>query len=229
AAVVAARRLVAGGAIGEVEAVRVMVVIDKPASYWRGGPLGRVDDAWRADPRRSGGGVVLMNGVHHLDLVRHLTGLEPVRVAGATLATRTGGVGVEEIAGATLSLSNGAVVTLAASSRSAGAASQERIEIDGSLGRLDLPDPYTGGPLQAFLRRSWGELPAGRRVEIAVPARDPYRELLEAFARAVRSGSEPSATGRDGRAALAAALAIYASAASGCSVPVELGTGPGRG
>src|SRR3954451_8881969 len=80
--VAAARRLVDTGALGRLRAVRIRTLIDKPADYWASGPTGAVLDPWRASRARAGGGVVLMNAIHQFDLVRAITGLEPLRVSG---------------------------------------------------------------------------------------------------------------------------------------------------
>ena len=47
-------------------------------------------------------------------------------------------------------LDDGSLVTLTAAAHSPGAVLQERIEIDGERGRLDLPDPYGNGPLRWY-------------------------------------------------------------------------------
>jgi len=78
----AARGLVAVGALGRLRSIRIRTMIDKPAAYWAVGPAAVVSDPWRADPRRAGGGVVLMNAIHQLDLLRAMTGRTVERVAG---------------------------------------------------------------------------------------------------------------------------------------------------
>jgi predicted dehydrogenase len=209
-----ARRLVCGGAIGTVRAVRIATVIDKPLSYWQAGLSGRAVDSWRSRRDRAGGGVVLMNSVHQIDALRYITGLSFARVM-AEVATLSAPVEVEDTAGAVMQLSNGAILSLAASAHSAGAHDQERIEIDGELGRIDLPDPFGSDPVRLFLRRGWEDMPAGRWVEIVVPARDGHAEILRAFAQAVRTGTAPTAGAADAAAALAVILAAYESARTG--------------
>jgi len=77
-----ARDLVRAGAIGEIFAVRIQTLIDKPASYWQAGYSGRWVSSWRASQAQAGGGVTLMNSSHQLDIVRFITGLEVARVSG---------------------------------------------------------------------------------------------------------------------------------------------------
>lgn len=212
-----AKSLIDAGAIGAVRSVRIRTIIDKPAGYWTTGPRGEL--GWRAWRAQAGGGVVLMNSIHQLDLVRFVTGLTFVRAL-ADVATQTAAVEVEDCAAAVLRLSNGALVSLVANAHSPGAAYEERIEIDGADGRLDLPDPYQPGVLRVFLRRPWRDLPAGRWVDVDADTVDTYIELVRGYLRAVRAGSPPPAGADDASAAVATVLAIYGSAESGKAVDV---------
>jgi predicted dehydrogenase len=211
-----ARRLVQAGAIGPVRTVRIRTVIDKPDAYWLSGPHGLVVDSWRSRRAEAGGGVVLMNSVHQLDAVRFVTGLSFVR-AQAAIATMHADVEVEDTAAAVLQLSNGAIASLAAAAHSPGAVDDERIELDGAEGRLDLPDATGDGQpgLRLFLRRRCAELPARKWVELDVDESDAFHELLRRFVQAVAEGGEPPASAADAAAALATVLAIYESAETG--------------
>jgi predicted dehydrogenase len=222
-----ARRLVRAGTIGEVKAIRIRTVIDKPAGYWQSGPRGLVRDGWRARRAEAGGGVVLMNSIHQFDLTRYVTGLSFVRAV-AELATLYADVEVEDSAAAVLRLSNGAIVSLAAAAHSPGAAYEERIEIDGSAGRLDLPDPSdrNTGSLRFFLARPWSDLPAGRWLDVETSDDDVYLELLRGFVAAVQEGSPLPATADDAAAALATVLGIYESAELGEAVDIRSAASP---
>ena len=217
ASVQVARTLVRAGAIGEVRSVRLQTVIDKPQSYWQWGPSNRTVDHWRSSVAQAGGGVVLMNSIHQLDCVRYISGLEVVAVTGA-VATLMSSVEVEDTASATLRFSNGALGSLAANAHSHGARRQERIEFDGTAGRLDLPDPYGAGPLRLYLARPWQEHEAGRWIEIARPVRDAHLAAVGGFIAAVRGGLAAPIGAQDAAAALAAVLAIYDSSRSGRSI-----------
>lgn len=235
AAIQKARALVSAGAIGAVAAIRIRTVIDKPTSYWQTGLAGSVADAWRASRSRAGGGVLLMNAIHQVDLVRFVTGQDVVRAAAET-ATWTPGVDVEDTAAGVLRLSGGGIVSIAAAAHSPGAILEERIEIDGTLGRLDLPDPYGPGPLRVFLRRPWGDFAAGAWAEIQATRRDPHIELVRRFAAAVLAGpgaptgvpGSPDLPGAsDAAAALATVQAMYRSAERGRAEPIDARPGSG--
>ena len=110
-AAVAARDIVQDGRIGEVVGIHIRTLIDKAPSYWRFGLAGRSESGWRGEKARAGGGVVLMNTSHQLDIVAMVTDLPVVSVAGHT-RTRTAGIDVEDAAVAVLRFSNGALGTL---------------------------------------------------------------------------------------------------------------------
>jgi UDP-N-acetyl-2-amino-2-deoxyglucuronate dehydrogenase len=201
-----ARRLVRGGAIGAVRAVRVRTLIDKPASYWQAG-------SWRARRAEAGGGVVLMNAIHQLDLIRYITGLEFVAAA-AEVDTLYASVEVEDSAAAVFRLSGGAIGSLVAAAHSPGASGGERIEIDGAFGRIDLPDPH--GEEASRLRL----FQDGRWHDVEAVGEDPYVTYLNGFLAAVGDGAAPPATPSDAAAAVAVVEAVYRAGAEGRRIPV---------
>jgi predicted dehydrogenase len=213
--VLEAERLVTAGAIGPLRMVRVRTLIDKPATYWTSGPTGLVADAWRASRRRAGGGVVLMNTIHQLDLVRAITGRRVTRAA-AVVAMGAPGVEVEDVAVAALELEGGLPASLAAAAHAPGAIDAETIELDGTDGALRLGDPYAPQPrLQVFLRRPPDGRPAGQWTDVATPPGDPWRATIEGFVDAVEGGRDPVPGLDDAAAALEAVLAVYRSARTG--------------
>jgi UDP-N-acetyl-2-amino-2-deoxyglucuronate dehydrogenase len=213
--VLEARRLVAAGAIGSLRMVRVRTLIDKPARYWASGPTGLVADTWRASRRRAGGGVVLMNTIHQLDLVRAITGRQVTRAAAVVVAGAPG-VEVEDVAVAALELEGGLPASLAAAAHAPGAVAAETIELDGTDGALRLGDPYAPRPrLDVFLRRPQNGVPAGRWTEVATPPADPWRVTIEAFVDAILGGRDPVPGLDDAATALEAVLAVYRSARTG--------------
>ena len=214
-AVLAARELVRSGAIGTIRAVRVVTVIDKPDSYWREGLTGRSRDSWRASLARAGGGILLMNTIHQLDILDSILGLAVVRVT-ADMTAGIVGVEVEDVAAATLRLADGGIVSIAASAHSAGATADERIEIDGTDGSIRLHDPYRDPDLlEVFLRRHFGDLSAGTWHVLRTPPGDPFAAALQAFADAVRSGTRPAVGTAEAARTVAVVLAMYRAAAAG--------------
>ena len=231
ATVGAARDRIASGALGTVRAIRIRTLVDKPASYWSSGPTGAVADSWRASRARAGGGVVLMNTIHQLDLVRALTGLEPVRVAGS-IAAGVPGVEVEDVAAATIEWSGGVIGSLAAGAHVPGASREETIEIDGDAGALRLGDPYDARPSLRWVSREGDPADRSdpRRWRTVHPrAVDPFAATIAAFVEAIRAGRAPVPGLPDVDVALATVLALYRSARTGRFETVRPVGSPGGG
>ncbi len=207
-----ARALVQDGALGDIIGVRLQTLIDKRLDYWQVGYAGRSTQPWRARKEQAGGGVVLMNTSHALDAVQHITGLDVVSVT-AEIGTLVADVEVEDTAAATLRFSNGAVGSLFAGAHIVGAARAERIELYGTRGQIQLPDPYGDDPLHVYLREPRGDLDAARWHTLPRTPTDAYALAVAAFARAARSDRPTTAGARNARQTLATVLAIYQSAA----------------
>jgi len=217
ATVGAARELVANGAVGRLRAVRIRTLIDKPPSYWSSGPTGAVQDSWRASRARAGGGVVLMNTIHQLDLVRAISGLEPLRVAGA-IAAGVPGVDVEDVAAATVEWSDGVIGSIVAAAHAPGATDEETIEIDADAGALRLGDPYAERPTLRWLSRASNAAPDAAPHEwhtITMSPTNPFAATIAAFVDAIRTDRPPVPGLAEVDVALATVLALYRSARTG--------------
>lgn len=210
-----ATSLIKSGGIGRIGSIRIRTLIDKPPTYWSSGPTGAVHDSWRASEARAGGGVVLMNTIHQLDLVRAITGLRANRVAALT-SRRVAGVEVEDAAVAVIDWGDGVLGSLVATAHAPGASDDETIEIDGDGGAIRLGDPYADRPvLDRFVRKPLGEHRARRWLRSAPAPSDPWLAAVDGFAAAVRAGRAPVPGIDDAEAALAIVLAIYRSARTG--------------
>jgi 1,5-anhydro-D-fructose reductase (1,5-anhydro-D-mannitol-forming) len=204
-----ARELVRQGAIGAPRFVRLRTLISKRDGYY--GPPGIPN--WRASLAQAGGGVLLMNTIHQLDTLRYVTGLDYVAATGA-IATFTAPAEVEDTVSATLTLSNGGLLSLAANAHSPGADDEETIEIDGTLGRLNIPDPFGAAPLRLYsiADKTWRDHPVERP--------DSHMLMLESFVRAILNDGPVPAGASDAAASLAAVLAIYRAAAEKRTVAI---------
>lgn len=203
-------RLAATGAIG--------CLLWGRCRYGHGGRAG-YEQEWRSQRERAGGGELLDQGIHALDLFAWLFG-EFAEVS-AFLQTAFWPVEVEDNAFVLLRTAAGQVASLHASW------TQWRnlfsLELCGSEGYL----------MAEGLGGSYGteRLTIGRRAEDFGPPSEQVVEFngsdsswadeWEAFVQAVRKGTSPAATGRDALAALRLAEAAYRAAAH-CE-PVTLG------
>jgi predicted dehydrogenase len=207
-----ARELIEGGAIGRPVAASVMATWLKPDAYF--------ELAWR---RERGGGPVLINLIHDIDMLRFLLGEVESVQAMASNAVR--GFAVEDTAAATLRFGNGALASMVVTDAAvapwnwdlaAGEAAhyaQQSVDshfICGTEGSLTLPQlthwRYAGA-------RGWHEPLTAERT--ALHRRDPYVEQLRHL-RAVAEGREaPLCSGEDGLGTLRATLAVLDAAKKG--------------
>ncbi|HJQ60543.1 MAG TPA: Gfo/Idh/MocA family oxidoreductase [Vineibacter sp.] len=205
-----AHQLVRDGALGRLVSINVLAAMLKPDAYF--------DTAWRRAP--AGGGPVLINLIHEIDLLRFLYG-EIITVEAIT-SSAVRGLPVEDTAAILLRFANGALgaITLsdaAVSPWSWDLASGENpaffqpdVEthfLCGTEGALTLPRlnlwRYPGA-------RGWNEPIAARSER---PERgDPYGEQLRHLAAVVRGEEQPVISGIDGTRTLRATQAVHTAA-----------------
>ncbi|MFD0666886.1 Gfo/Idh/MocA family protein [Ramlibacter sp. MAHUQ-53] len=210
-----ARELVQAGALGRAVSATAMATWLKPDSYF--------ELAWR---RQAGGGPVLINMIHDIDLLRFLLG--DIRTVQAVSSSAVRGFEVEDTAAVVVRFACGALGTLTVSDAAAApwnwdlaageAAHYPKQDVDalfiaGTEGSLTLPQ------LQFFSyrgRRGWHDPLTQERTP--VHRQDPYVEQLRHL-RAVAEGREsPVCSGPDGLRTLQATLAVHEAARSGATV-----------
>ena len=180
--------------------------------------------SWHADPRLSGGGTLIDEGVHGADFLRWMFG-EPVAVT-AVCSSAMLGLGVEDLAVATFRYADGMLAELVTSWNFV--AAENSIEIYGQsgsaiIGGVDLASKdfcntawlktYTGGA------RVW-------QVSDTVPRFKSggfHQQNALAFLDALAGGEPPPITFEDGARALAMILAAYEAAEQGREVTIRYG------
>jgi 2-desacetyl-2-hydroxyethyl bacteriochlorophyllide A dehydrogenase len=204
--VVVARRLIEAGALGEFAGVLLNFFMDKPPSYWFGGFSGRAYSDWRSSREQAGGGVLIMNLSHYLDLVRHLTGLEADVVTARTQIVEATAE-VEDAVSVTVSYGNGALGSLFGTTAMRGSGPTTELRLWGSDGQIAVePDPlvYTLRALDGLRTNRWqtfGRLPAANMRAI----------YFSRLATAIDRGERPDITANDGLAVQAFIEAAYRS------------------
>jgi len=206
-----ARELIQAGALGTIIGIQIQTLIDKPLTYWQSGYSGRSINPWRGIKAQAGGGVLLMNTSHFLDALFYITGLNVTSVS-AEVGTLVASVEVEDTASATLRFNNGAIGSLMAGAHISGAHDDEYCSLYGTQGQLRLPDPYSSGPLEVYLKQSWHDLTAEQWHSIPIEPAPVYQRAIEGFSQAVQSGSCVPIDAQAARQVLAVVLAIYQSA-----------------
>ena len=180
--------LVANGGLGEIALVRAEV------PWWRGQDY--YDQPGRGSYARDGGGVLISQAIHTLDLMLSLAG--PAETVQAfCVTTRLHRMESEDFASAGVRFASGAVGSIMATTASF-PGREESITLDGTLGTAIL----RGGRLEVIWRD-------GRREETLEPAgtgggADPmafpcdwHKALIADFAMAVRDNGAPHITGRE--------------------------------
>jgi predicted dehydrogenase len=208
-----ARRLIATGALGRIVTANAMAQFYKPAQYF--------DVAWRREP---GGGPILINLIHEVDMLRFLVGEIAEVQAMSSNAVR--GFPVEDTAATLLRFENGAIGTMVLSDTTASpwcwdlcAGEQPQYPrqevqshfIAGTHGSLSLPDLSQWNYLGA--ERHWHhELTLSQS---NVHAQDSYTRQLEHFAEVIAGRCQPICSAEDGLRTLAACLAVSEAARTG--------------
>jgi predicted dehydrogenase len=207
AASLAALDLVKAGAIGPVKGAALTFHVDKPQAYWEGGFSGRSTSNWRSSASRAGGGVLIMNMTHFIDMLRQLAGQEIISVQAFT--QRAAVAEVEDSIAVAARFENGAIATLLGSASTRGSP-DPRLELWGEHGTLELgshPRIYSERAIPGLLTGRWNQLPVGES--------DERRLFVEQFCATLLDGVPPQVTLKDGLAVQAIVDAIYRSAASG--------------
>jgi len=210
-----AKEIVERNGLGDIFMVELLWYADKPPSYWFGGFTGRSASTWRMRPETSGGGVLLMNACHGLDLVRHVTGLEVASVSAST--ANVGKIGdVEDTFAIEVRFGNGALGIMAGTS-TVGGLHHESLRFLGTDGWLGLRPVWE-------MRTSRRVADLGIKVNVPIRLGPPSPPLVtrsryfSRFASAVRDNRRPDVTGADGLWVQAVITAAYEAAMSGARV-----------
>lgn len=204
---------IAEGHVGRVTSGVVESAFFRPQAYYESGD-------WRGTAAIDGGGALMNQGIHALDLLLWMLG-NPVSVSAKTGRLAHEGIEVEDVAAATIEFESGALGLLLAST-AAYPGLPVRLAVHGDSGTAVMENDA----LSFFSSRSAAAPDAADLVESDVP--DGWSEVDTAHHRqyldvidAIRSGRRPAITTADGRRALEVVLAVYESARTG--LPVELG------
>ena len=212
---------------------------------WRG-PEYYAMDAWRGTRDGEGGGVLVNQAVHQLDLLCWFLG-EPVEVFGFTANVNHPEIDVEDTAVAVVRFASGALATLTASNaqrpglwgrvhvhgRNGASVGVETDRGSSFVAGMSEPSPARNDlwtiPGEARLIETWPAEDAA-----AMAGADPevhFHELqLRDIVAAIRDRRAPAVTGEDGRRAVALLWAVYQAQRTSARVvvPPPAGPAPGR-
>jgi 1,5-anhydro-D-fructose reductase (1,5-anhydro-D-mannitol-forming) len=199
------RKLVKEGAIGKPLAARVFHAICLPPRL----------QGWRLSRAEAGGGVILDITVHDIDTLRFVldSEVEDVIARSATQGLAKGGM--EDAVMGVMYFRDGVLAQFHDAFTIKHAPTG--LEIHGTEGSLFAVNVMTQDPVgRVVLRRD------NEETEIELdPPEDLYAHSIRHFNQAVRTGTQPFATGVDGLRSLAVALGALESSKSGRRTPVQ--------
>jgi len=216
--IVRLKQVMDAGRLGKPILVSGRVKWYRPPEYYR-------DSRWRGVAALDGGGALMNQGVHTVDLLLWLMG-DVVRV-NAKAITALHDIEVEDTVVATLEFASGAIGTLEAAT-SVFPGYRRRVELTGSEGTIILEDNEI---VAADLRQSGENLLSkkvvsqeGRATQSSnspvVSDVSGHKRLLEDFLRAIETEGKPACDGHEGRRSVELVQAIYESSRTGKPVTV---------
>jgi predicted dehydrogenase len=185
---------------------------------WYRPPEYYAQSRWRGTWALDGGGALMNQGIHTVDLLLWLLG--PVTRVRAATSTRLHRIEVEDTAVAILEFENGALgVIEAATSIYPGYA--RRVEVTGTEGTITIED-------DRVVRTDLRSLP-GQSAAVAVTTTESaaspvvsdaaaHQRIIADFVRGIQSGTSLACDAREGRKSVSVVQAVYEAARTGTSV-----------
>jgi len=206
------KELIDAGRLGKLILVSARVKWYRPPEYYSG-------SRWRGTRALDGGGALINQGVHTLDLLLWLLG--DVERVYAKAITALHQIETEDTVVATLEFSRGVIGTLEAGT-SIYPGYARRLELTGSEGTLVLEHDRI---IAADLHRPLKEEALGAKEDTNPSATSPvvsdvrgHQRILEDFLLAIEKDGRPLCDGHEGRRSLELVQAIYQSSRTGLSV-----------
>lgn len=185
--------------------------------------------AWRGTWKLDGGGALMNQAIHSVDLLLWLMGpVVQVTAHTATLAHER--IEVEDVATATLRFANGALGVIEATT-AAFPGSLKKIELSGSQGMAVLEEEsiikwqfakMTRRDEQLLQEMQARTKTGGGAADPAAIGHQAHAELFREFLKAIKEDKNPNLDGREGRRSVELILAIYKSAKTGKAVNLPL-------
>ena len=207
-AVVEIKRMIDSGELGTPVMIAGRVRWYRPPEYYSA-------SKWRGTWALDGGGALMNQAIHTVDLVQWMFG--PIAHVSAAVATRVHSIEVEDTAAAVIQFTSGALGTIEAAT-SLYPGYPRRLEVTGSEGTVVLEDDKI---VRLDLRKASG--PGSTAASVAAPPPEnvaspvvsdasAHQRVIEDFIGAIRDNTVPSTDGREGRRSVELVQMIYAAA-----------------
>jgi UDP-N-acetyl-2-amino-2-deoxyglucuronate dehydrogenase len=212
------RKAIDDGLLGKLTFGAAYNHLWRPESYFRA-------DAWRGKWETEGGGVMMNQAVHTVDLLQWFMG-PAAEVYGRIATLRHGAyIDVEDTVAATVVFESGALGSIEALT-TIEPDFGFRVAIHGDNGATasvhELPEGTQGVNDLWTFEPGVGERAAWEAAELGHPGFPSFHHLqIAEFLDAIRVGRQPAVTGRDARNSLAIILGIYESSQTGKPVLID--------
>ena len=217
-----AKRAIDDGRLGRITLADAYVKWWRTQQYYDSG-------GWRGTWELDGGGALINQSIHAIDLLQWLAGpVASIAAATATLAHER--IEVEDCATASLQFASGALGTIEGTT-AAWPGFLKRIEISGDKGTIMLEEDNIvtwkfaeERPEDEQIRRQFGgaDMVGGGAADPKAIKFEKHQYNFEAFVKALDEGRAPELDGREGRKAVEIILAVYESAKKGKRVTLPL-------
>ncbi len=189
------REIIQSGKLGEIVSARAQLTCWYP----------EMENCWRQDMKLSGGGAMMDMGVHCVDLIRYITGLEVTEAAGFS-GNQVFNYSVEDAGCVIFRLNNGATAYVDANFNIPDAAAKCKIEFYGTKGSIFAQGTISqveGGEIEVLCaddsvgydaNQERGEV---KPLDIEVEFGNMYTKEIEAFGKAVKGEGEIPVTAAD--------------------------------
>ncbi|RDW15202.1 oxidoreductase [Oceanobacillus arenosus] len=220
------RDLMQSGVLGEIKRINWIVTDTyRPQSYYD-------SSKWKATWKGEGGGVLLNQALHHLDILQWTTGHMPTRVLAASHFGKYHEIEVEDDVTAYVEYENGATGVFITSTGEA--PGTNRFEIVGNCGKIVVENEeitfyQLTQPEREFNKSYKGGFGKPEWKEIHIPVKSEngnHAVIIQNWIDSIRNGTPLLSPGEDGVKALEIANAIYLS--SWLNEEMELPVDPDR-
>ncbi|MBI1785587.1 Gfo/Idh/MocA family oxidoreductase, partial [Candidatus Sumerlaeota bacterium] len=211
------REAIHSGKLGKIILAEAYVKWWRTQEYYDSG-------GWRGTWKLDGGGALMNQGVHTVDMLQYVMDSPVASVVAQTTRAAHTRIEVEDVAQALLKFKNGALGMIIAST-AIQPGFPERIEVTGTKGTIIVEkDRVTYREISGEEKKESsahdGDYLVGASDPKAISNRGHVLQLQD-FCRAIQDGREPLVAGPEGRKPLEIILAIYESAKTGKRVTLR--------
>ncbi|MBQ8816700.1 MAG: Gfo/Idh/MocA family oxidoreductase [Lachnospiraceae bacterium] len=189
------KKLIAAGKLGEIVSMRAQLTCWYPD----------IPGNWRQNKALSGGGALMDMGIHCIDLLQYISGLQASKVTGFA-ETQTFSYNADDSATIVMKMNNNALAMVDANFNIPDAAAKCRLEFYGTKGSIMAEGTISqieAGDVSILISDDSLAYDASQNreelvpVKLNVPLGNMYTKEIESFGRAVLNDTEPEITAAD--------------------------------